>query len=221
MAAAEARAAWQRAANRYFVQEDAKRAPKLACSQSSATRCKQVDVVPTSAVDVSDNPGLGFMPFNMNPSYFNLPPETRWWLHLDHNYDLQKGFNSGQMKAAKANAETVGVGNEKSAPIVGGSKALDKDMGSPEIENIAVSKEHGEVKEAEISVKKCKIEQDVLDVNDFTDYYELMEMELVGGSASKPSSDLSYDDSSWIEGEKIPWWKKTDKDDLAKFVARK
>ncbi|KAI3933667.1 hypothetical protein MKW92_047591 [Papaver armeniacum] len=36
MAAVEARAAWQRAANRYFVQEDAKRAPKLACCSSSS-----------------------------------------------------------------------------------------------------------------------------------------------------------------------------------------
>ncbi|KAE8703644.1 hypothetical protein F3Y22_tig00110467pilonHSYRG00193 [Hibiscus syriacus] len=37
MAAAEAREVWQRTANRCFVQEDAKRAPKLACCQSSSS----------------------------------------------------------------------------------------------------------------------------------------------------------------------------------------
>ncbi|KAJ0817285.1 hypothetical protein HanPI659440_Chr00c07g0717681 [Helianthus annuus] len=50
MAAAEARAAWQRTANRYFVQEDAKRAPKLACvppsSSSSSSLSKQTNPRP-------------------------------------------------------------------------------------------------------------------------------------------------------------------------------
>jgi hypothetical protein len=36
MAAAEARAAWQRTTNRCFVQQDAKRVPKLDCCPSSA-----------------------------------------------------------------------------------------------------------------------------------------------------------------------------------------
>jgi len=40
MAAAEAGAVWQRTANRCFVQEDAKRAPKLACCQSSSSSSK-------------------------------------------------------------------------------------------------------------------------------------------------------------------------------------
>jgi len=43
MAAAEAGAVWQRTANRCFVQEDAKRAPKLACCQSSSSSSKKLD----------------------------------------------------------------------------------------------------------------------------------------------------------------------------------
>ncbi|KAI9073229.1 hypothetical protein K1719_044838 [Acacia pycnantha] len=51
MAAAEARAVWQRTANRCFVQEDAKRAPKLACCQSSCATTKSVDAGPAIVVD--------------------------------------------------------------------------------------------------------------------------------------------------------------------------
>ncbi|XP_028767607.1 uncharacterized protein LOC114727723 isoform X2 [Neltuma alba] len=54
MAAAEARALWQRTANRCFVQEDAKRAPKLACCQSSCATSKSVDAGPASAADESN-----------------------------------------------------------------------------------------------------------------------------------------------------------------------
>ena len=54
MAAAEARAVWQRTANRCFVQEDAKRAPKLACCQSSSTS-KQVEAG-SAVVAASDAP---------------------------------------------------------------------------------------------------------------------------------------------------------------------
>ncbi|KAI3994032.1 hypothetical protein MKX01_028382 [Papaver californicum] len=49
MAAVEARAAWQRAANRYFVQEDAKRAPKLACCSSSSASASKSQLQPNSA----------------------------------------------------------------------------------------------------------------------------------------------------------------------------
>ncbi|KAI8002868.1 hypothetical protein LOK49_LG08G00139 [Camellia lanceoleosa] len=72
MAAAEARAAWQRTANRCFVQEDAKRAPKLACCPSASSLSKQVDAGPANTADGHDNPNVGFMPLNRNTSYSNL-----------------------------------------------------------------------------------------------------------------------------------------------------
>ncbi|GAB2269546.1 hypothetical protein Dimus_004465 [Dionaea muscipula] len=59
MAAAEMRAGWQRTANRCFVQEDAKRAPKLACCQSSSST-KPIDASPTSAADEADHPSIGY-----------------------------------------------------------------------------------------------------------------------------------------------------------------
>ncbi|XP_057999167.1 uncharacterized protein LOC131177991 [Hevea brasiliensis] len=55
------RAAWQRTTNHCFVQEDAKRAPKLACCQSSSSSSKQVDGGPTSATNILDNSAIDFL----------------------------------------------------------------------------------------------------------------------------------------------------------------
>ncbi|XP_047315656.1 uncharacterized protein LOC124919461 [Impatiens glandulifera] len=98
MAAAEVRAAWQRTANRCFVQEDAKRAPKLACCPSSSASSNQVDQIPTNNNPIDKegyNHPLGFMPFNTNPSLSNLSPESRWWLQTKPNYEHPRGVGGG------------------------------------------------------------------------------------------------------------------------------
>ncbi|CAI9292075.1 unnamed protein product [Lactuca saligna] len=94
MAAAEARAAWQRTANRCFVQEDAKRAPKLACvppaSSSSLFKQGQTD---TSRPTTNGNGMDDFAPPTANSMYSNLSSDSRWWLHLQpnpSNYMYQK-----------------------------------------------------------------------------------------------------------------------------------
>ncbi|KAJ9188163.1 hypothetical protein P3X46_003552 [Hevea brasiliensis] len=61
MAMVKVRAAWQRTTNHCFVQEDAKRAPKLACCQSSSSSSKQVDGGPTSATNILDNSAIDFL----------------------------------------------------------------------------------------------------------------------------------------------------------------
>ncbi|KAG7980846.1 hypothetical protein I3843_05G203900 [Carya illinoinensis] len=90
MAAAEARAAWPRMANRCFVQEDAKRAPKLAYCQSSSSASKQVDAGSTNTVEELDHPALCFMPLDRNSFSSNLPPDTRWWLQWHPSYGYQE-----------------------------------------------------------------------------------------------------------------------------------
>ncbi|KAF8032433.1 hypothetical protein BT93_D1374 [Corymbia citriodora subsp. variegata] len=90
MAAAEARAVWQRTINRYFVQEDAKRAPKLACCQSSSLTSKLVDAGPTTTADQDDQPDIGFLPSNGKPLFSDLCDDTRWWLHLQPIHGFQK-----------------------------------------------------------------------------------------------------------------------------------
>ncbi|KAG2714911.1 hypothetical protein I3760_03G050700 [Carya illinoinensis] len=72
MVVAEARAAWQRAANRCFVQEDAERAPKLACCQSSFSASKQVDTGPTNNTDELLVHGVAREPFLFGETPFSL-----------------------------------------------------------------------------------------------------------------------------------------------------
>ncbi|KAL3613503.1 hypothetical protein CASFOL_042648 [Castilleja foliolosa] len=89
MALAEARAAWQRTANRCLVQEDAKRAPKLACYPPVVTHpVEQTETEPTIFDNVQDifipNPD------SPPPSYSNLSPTSRWWLQTQPNYLHQK-----------------------------------------------------------------------------------------------------------------------------------
>ncbi|KAI3416777.1 uncharacterized protein J3R85_015034, partial [Psidium guajava] len=90
MTAAEARGVWQRTINRYFVQEDAKRAPKLACRQSSSVTSKQVDAGPTTPAHEGDHPDIGFLPSNGKPLFSDLCDDTRWWLHLKKTHGFQK-----------------------------------------------------------------------------------------------------------------------------------
>lgn len=59
MAATEVRAVWHKGVNRFFVQEDAKRAPKLACCQSSYAASKLDDVGLTSATEESVHNAVG------------------------------------------------------------------------------------------------------------------------------------------------------------------
>lgn len=105
MAAAEARAAWQRTVNRCFVQEDAKRAPKLACPSSAYPSSKQLDAGPTSAADGLEIPCVGFMPLNRSSSYSNLLHESRRWLQIQPNYVYQKGLTHEQVSAVGAEME--------------------------------------------------------------------------------------------------------------------
>jgi hypothetical protein len=85
MAAAEARAAWQRAANHCLVQEDRKRAPKLACCPPASEQ--QHD---GNCVKSGDHPISNFMPLSCNPMNSSLPPDIRWWVHLQPKFEIQK-----------------------------------------------------------------------------------------------------------------------------------
>eukprot|EP00252_Welwitschia_mirabilis_P005305 TRINITY_DN15810_c0_g1_i1.p1 TRINITY_DN15810_c0_g1~~TRINITY_DN15810_c0_g1_i1.p1 ORF type:complete len:250 (-),score=54.81 TRINITY_DN15810_c0_g1_i1:1054-1803(-) len=79
MAAAEARAAWQRTANRYFMQEDAKRAPKWA-SCSNATSKLQSDAFLCDVAYGSDHHVSTILPGNANSSNASISRDTKWWL---------------------------------------------------------------------------------------------------------------------------------------------
>ncbi|KAM0017112.1 hypothetical protein Hdeb2414_s0028g00704321 [Helianthus debilis subsp. tardiflorus] len=89
MAAAEARAVWQRTANRYFIQEDAKRAPKLASISSVISKTETKPVNPAELNDSFPLP-------DEKSFYSNLESDSKWWLQLQPDYMYQRGLTSEQ-----------------------------------------------------------------------------------------------------------------------------
>lgn len=181
MAAAEARALWQRTANRCFVQEDAKRAPKLACATS-----KLVDAGPANTADESDCAAANVTNFNRKPSFSNPSPDPRWWLHQQPNYGYQKGLTNEQLIALEE-----------------------------EVENLIGSDENKTCRENSLAFP---------DLMDVMKKHEKMEIDSIGCSVlSKQTDDFSLEsDYSWIEGDKAePWWRTSDRDELASFVSQK
>ncbi|XP_061961843.1 uncharacterized protein LOC133682503 [Populus nigra] len=229
MAAAEARAVWQRTANRCFVQEDAKRAPKLACCQSSSSSSKQLDGGPTSAADMPDQSSGGFMPLRRYPSYSSLPPDTRWWLQLQPSYGYKKCFTLEQLNALEAELESLRADivdspskskfcqqDDTDSVFVDGSKNSESSLDSCcMIPADYVMKDH-DVKKEELKVLYDK------DFQEFKNS-KSTEMEPTGWPKSQKDNAYGFDpESAWIGGEKnMPWWRVTDKDDLASLVAQK
>ncbi|GJU22493.1 hypothetical protein Tco_1155835 [Tanacetum coccineum] len=95
MAAAEARAVWQRTANRYFIQEDAKRAPKLACCPSTSSLLSKVDTKPDNTAYVNDNFPLP----NDKYSYSDVSSDSKWWLQSQPDYMYQRGLTNEQVNS--------------------------------------------------------------------------------------------------------------------------
>ncbi|XP_022757568.1 uncharacterized protein LOC111304851 [Durio zibethinus] len=201
MAAAEARVVWQRTANRCFVQEDAKRAPKLACCQSSSSS-KQADSNPTDVADACDHPAVGFMPHNMNPSYSNLPPDMRWWLQLQPSYGPQKDLTQEQLNALEDEVEI-----------------LKAEINSPS----RVSGVHQQDAQDSSGVYRKRNNGYSLDSTETMKNCECLEIESVECHVSKKINDICYDpESPWDGGGKAePWWRTTDKNELASLVAQK
>ncbi|XP_057728021.1 uncharacterized protein LOC130943941 isoform X3 [Arachis stenosperma] len=101
-AAAEVRAAWQRTANRCFVQEDAKRAPKLACCQPCCAASKPVDAGAANAADESNHAAVSATSFNNKSSLSSLTPDSRWWLHPQPSYGSRKESDISWIEVGKS-----------------------------------------------------------------------------------------------------------------------
>jgi len=234
MATAERRAAWQRTANRCFVQEDAKRAPKLACCQSSSSAVKQVDAEPTNAVDGPDHPALGFMPLHMNPSFSNLPPYTRWWLEAHSSHGYQKDLTYEQGNELEAKVEIL-----RGAGTVNSTTKFDEQPQKGDIAHVddhkncessldmqcglsgSCMKKDPEVRKQEVKVLYSKKSEEYLKLMDLRENYELMHMDHVGCPVSKQGNEFCVD-PKWLGVDKTEaWWRTTDKDELASLVTKK
>jgi len=186
MAAAEVRTLWQRTANRCFVQEDAKRAPKLACRQSSGATSKLVDAAPANTADESDCTAVNATHFNSKSSFCHPSSDPRWWLHSQPNYGYQKGVTNEKLSALEEEVETLIASDE----IKASSK---NSLAFPELMDVMAKHETMEIDSFACSV------------------------------TSKQTNDFSPEpDYSWIESDKPePWWRTTDRDELASFVSHK
>ncbi|KAA8516192.1 hypothetical protein F0562_019371 [Nyssa sinensis] len=237
MAAAEARAAWQRTANRCFVQEDAKRAPKLACCPSTSSSSKQVDAGPASATDEQDLPSVGFMPLNRNPSYSNLSSDSKWWLQLQPNYGFQRGLMTEQLNTLEAGMETFRAGAVNSTSTLSGihpqnevdSMHVDDNINAePSLDthcriSATCTKKDPEVRRKELKAIYGTNAQEPLKFNEMLETYELMEIDALDCSVSKQLNEHCFDsESPWIGAEKTePWWRTADRDELASLVAQR
>ena len=211
MAAAEARAVWQRTVNRCFVQEDAKRAPKLACCQPSCATSRLIDAELAKAADESANAAINAMPFNQKSSFSNLSPDSRWWLQMQTSYGQQKSTLQQQSSALD------------DAPVM--LKAGDEDeilkdfscVGDEEYDSFYQVDYDSQVDMIRKASKDEK-SQSFAQLMDMTGKHEIIEVDSVGCSVSKKVDEFNLD-SSWTEGDKAePWWQTTDSDELASFI---
>ncbi|KAK4802491.1 hypothetical protein SAY86_000694 [Trapa natans] len=232
MAAAEARVVWQRVANRCFMQEDAKRAPKLACCQSTNSGSKQVDGGHAIPEDGRDIPVSGSTPFNREPSFYNLPSNTRWWLQLQPTYVFLKGLSSEEVNASETEIQILksGTGKCRSKFEEETSVTIDGDGTKVDEALHGFSADH-----FSSSVNKCvdKTQQYTrilgsdgskgLKTDDIMSSYEFVEIESFDSSFSKQSNKLGSEVYSPLmgRGKSEPWWRTTDKGDIATLVAKK
>lgn len=224
MAAAEARAVWQRTANRCFVQEDAKRAPKLACCQPSCATSKLVDVGPANAADESDHAAASATPFNRKSSFSNLSPDSRWWLQMQPSYGYQKGLTHEQLNALENEVEMLKASDENETCKGDITYFSDEELDS--FCHVDYDLQIDMMKKSSMDrmqERYSKNSQAFAEVVSMAGKHETMEIDSVGCSVSKQMNELSFDsDYSWIEGGKTgPWWRTTDKDELASFVSQK
>ncbi|KAL1541230.1 hypothetical protein AAHA92_25479 [Salvia divinorum] len=220
MALAEARAAWQRTANRCLVQEDAKRAPKLACCSSVPPSAKHTETGPPNAAGGQDIPNSDPLPFHRTPSYSNLSPNTKWWLQTQPNYGCQRGLINEKLSCQKGNIDDCRI-HESSGDISRGED--DYELVDQCKTLVTCDKKGIKVEEEKLRSIYHQNWQDPLRIEFEEDMEELRDMFIVSSEASKSSGGLYFDtESSWARTEKnIPWWRTADTEELAFLVSQK
>lgn len=235
MAAAEARATWQRVANRCYVQEDAKRAPKLACRTSSSTK-PQYDENGSDSTKGIEPPNLSFMSLNRNILDSNVSSETKWWLQFQPNHGFQNDFKYGKPNAPE---EVEGKKVEDIVPDLKFSNdslsatevhddipSLDKNnrlnMDLPQVIPLNLKSSNCVTKVEELKAMNCYLQTPFEHKMDCSKGDRLSDWETTDTLTSKKSEDDYFIVGTQnIEKKKSePWWI-ADKGDLAMFVAQK
>ncbi|KAJ6806970.1 uncharacterized protein M6B38_106710 [Iris pallida] len=230
MAAAEARAAWQRTANRYLVQEDAKRAPKLACCPSSSST-QQHDPHGGNAANGQDHSAANIMPLHWNPMNSTLPPDTKWWLQLQPNFGSQKDFTYEQLNELENELEEVSTESSfQTSKLNRGAvdhNKSDSSVQSPWMVSTAFMKSDFETGIEGMKTASNTSQQPLKRKVDKGNYF-LHDEELIHRKSSdrlinKKTEKASPDsEMPWLGVNKCePWWHIADTDELALLVAQK
>ncbi|WOK99872.1 hypothetical protein Cni_G08584 [Canna indica] len=235
MAAAEARAAWQRTVNRCLVQEDAKRAPKLACCPSSTP---QNDPNNGIAPSTQDYPVLNFMPLNRNAMKNILSPETKWWLQLQPNFGYQKDFiceqtSSFEIEVDEKDTETTAPKtklDEESLPVDSIDMVLKKEESFLEshcVVSTAFMKCGSETMVKDINITNSSLQHSVKQKIDMVDSLikeeQLLDFKSVDRIITKKPEKYCFNLATpWSGTNKSePWWRIADQDELSLLVAQK
>lgn len=216
MAAAEARAGWQRIANRCFVQEDARGAPKLSRCPSSSSSKLESDSVPLDASKNSDRPASGFMPHNPKSSNLDVLPDTKWWLHLQPNSGHLKNFSKEQQNALEAELGVLTAGSvDQTVKFVRENRLMEEYAAQSYTQTNSVEAINGD------NLQKKPMDKDI--IRELWDAGDNSELEPCNCLASEHPQKLCSDlDSNWIgEENNEPWWRTADKDELASLVSHK
>lgn len=226
MAAAEVRTVWQRTVNRSFVQEDAKRAPKLACCQSSCATSKLDGVGLANPADESDHNAVNITHFDQKFSISFVTHDARWWLNLQPRHDgFKKGLAYGQLNALEDEVEILKVSDENKA-CKGDDATHFGDENHDSYDSMHHNFQGGIMKKTSMEGMQeaySKNSQAFLELMDMMAKHETMEIDSVGCIVSKQTKHFSLDsDYSCIDGDRTqPWWKTTARDELACMIAQK
>ncbi|KAM7499787.1 hypothetical protein LguiA_024201 [Lonicera macranthoides] len=217
MAAAEARAGWQRIANRCLVHEDARGAPKLSRCPSSSSSKLESDSVPLDASKNSDRPVSSYKPHNPNSSNLDVLPDAKWGLHLQPNFGHFKNFSKEQQNALEAELGLLTAGSvDQTVKFVRENQLMEGHATQSYTRTDSVEAINGD------NLQKKPMDKDTIrelwDAGDNS-----IELEPCNGIVSEhPQKLCSVLDPNWIGEENTePWWRTADKDELASLVSHK
>ncbi|PON72040.1 hypothetical protein PanWU01x14_068820 [Parasponia andersonii] len=221
MAAAEARTAWQRTANRCYVHEDARE--KYSCGPSSSYSSKsESDHAPDNAAKEPHNIILDYLqPF---PSS-DVLTGRRWWLNQEPNFGHHKNFTSEEpMTWSELEIFSSEFCEENQPKEEFITKTGMKQLGIVS----ATCIENGEDTRMQgLKAVTCNSPQKNATGKDVRDFWylddHLMNLDSLNCLVSQDPKKLSFDyESHWLGADKTgPWWRSAGKDDLASLVAQK
>lgn len=239
MAAAAARGNWQRVTDHWSTQEDALRASKLSHNPSSSSKLDS-DCSPGDAAKGLDHSVPGFM-HDEKYSNAELRTEKKWWLHLQPNCGHTNNYAKDQLNVLDAECRVYSTATENQDLKLTGEKQLNEEcdiqtylntatgyfVDSPRKAFLACMENDQDDRMQELkAIMRDDLQKTPMKKEMEEFWYadeHLLDLNpcncLVHEQSEKLYSEL---DSHWIRVEKSePWWRTTDKDDLASLVSSK